>query len=245
MKVFNTFKKKKLTHGTIILLVFYGLQLLTRVFIPQSNDQLLVDSFRAGHMYNATLISEVIFIGIICYIYRDKIVSFPKWFRDNYKRAIPKVGMYLLILIGAIELGNIIDNILFPSLAADISNNHELIITDVQASLSIPALITIVILTPIVEEFVFRHAIINDVLHFINPYIAAIISSLVFTLLHVFIFTTPLSGDYVVHLMLAYMPLSLCYSYIYIHEKHKFYNISVHILNNALSIALSAGVLLN
>lgn len=193
MKIFKSFEGKKLIQGILILLLFYILQLITRNIFTSTNDQLLVDNFRAGHLYSATLISEVLFILVISYIYRKPIKKFPSWFKQNYKQAIPKVGMYLLILIGTIELGNMIDNILFPTLASDIAHNHELIINDVQAALSIPALLTIIVLTPIVEEFVFRHAIINDILHFMNPYIAAIISSLVFTLLHTLTFTTPIS----------------------------------------------------
>ncbi|WP_163651976.1 CPBP family intramembrane glutamic endopeptidase [Listeria sp. PSOL-1] len=92
-------------------------------------------------------------------------------------------------------------------------------------------LLFISLLGPIIEEFVFRKALYGGLANIMNIHVAAVISSLIFAILH---------GD--IQFMLSYFVIGLILCYLYTKTKRLSVSIGAHVLMNTVVMLMSLRV---
>lgn len=152
-----------------------------------------------------------------------------------------RYGKFLLISLGVFYVGSIMASMLANVIYHDsTSANQESIESTLNAGrvAAICMFTAAVIIGPIVEELIFRQAMF-DLL--INKYVATIVSSFIFALIHVVSSTG--SFRFMVSITLPYFVSGLLFATIY-EKSHRniWLSIGVHAISNCISliIALSA-----
>lgn len=143
---------------------------------------------------------------------------------------------YFLINIAAViiilffnYLGNIASSVFLDSISASEDSINQMSIVIMLKYFFIPAFLASAILAPIIEEIVFRKCIFGLIN---NNYIAIVISTLSFGLLHVIV-----GGDYIQSI--PYLMSGFIYGIAYIRcKKNIWFLIFAHMLNNIISIIL-------
>ncbi|WOO89346.1 type II CAAX endopeptidase family protein [Mollicutes bacterium LVI A0078] len=183
-------------------------------------------------MMFAVYLFEAVMIAII---FRKKLSNKVKQFKTNFKSHILKIGSYVTVMIGLIIFVYIILFLTGTDITA-VGDNQSMINTVLLNNPNVYILLTVIILAPIIEEFIFRYGLINHLLNKFNPYVQIIIGSLIFTFIHIGLSQLLLSPITALHLILMYLPMSVIYNYVYIREKNIIYPLALHMINNIGSI---------
>ncbi|MBR5662976.1 MAG: CPBP family intramembrane metalloprotease [Bacilli bacterium] len=172
------------------------------------------------------IISEIIITGILVYLYRN---DFKGKFKElNSKEGNKKITSSIKIwLLGL--LGMVIFNIFLSTIIKDIAENESLN-RDTLKDLSFYAYTTMIILTPICEEIIFR---LSPSKMFNNKYIYIIFSGLMFGFAHVF-----LSSGIQMLYILPYTSLGIAFSSIYANKQNILCSILMHSLHNLICILI-------
>lgn len=160
-----------------------------------------------------TFISYVIIAPIFIFLYRKKIKSDLKEFKIKYVIMASLTAIFLAISSSLIST-------LFEMLHIPMENQS--IIVDTMKKLPIATSFVLVVLAPIVEEFVFRYSIFTFTK---NPRTAIIVSSILFAVVHGIGIAT-----------FIYFFMGACFGLLY-YKTNK--NIGVTILTHAINNALS------
>lgn len=170
----------------------------------------------------------VIFLGLL---FINKIDFKKDWkaFKRNLGTYIPSIfGGYILVLVVLFAA-----QYLLNVLGVTGTSQNEMAIRSMFSSntlMNVILVITLVVLTPVVEELVFRKAIFHFSSRLIGDIGAVIATGAVFGLMHVISY-----GDFIQSI--PYIGMGLVFGFIYYKAKKVIYvSIGVHFLNNLVSV---------
>lgn len=189
-------------------------------------------------VFKAMFIVYVIITILIIVIYHSKLKSKLHQILNNWKQICRRLGFYIGILLALTASIYMVNIFIFPQMSDFIGENQSIINQVLLGNINVYILVVIIALSPIVEEFIFRYGLIGNLLKKQNYLIQIVVSSIVFSFIHIGFEQMTLSFSYFGHLLLLYMPMSLVYSYVYVKEKNIFFPLSLHVLNNVGSIII-------
>lgn len=159
-----------------------------------------------------TFISDLIIAPIFIFLYRKKIMTDIKSFKVNIMAAL--TAIFLAIASTFISA-------LFEML--NIPMENQSMVVDAMKKMPVATSIVLIVLAPIVEEFVFRYSIFTFTK---NPRNAILVSSILFALVHGIGIAT-----------LLYFFMGACFGLLYYKtNKNIGASILAHAINNALSV---------
>lgn len=156
----------------------------------------------------------------------------------NWRKLSFRLYKYLVVLLGLTICALVINRLLFPQLFGAIGDNQAVINAVVLNNPNIYIFSVVIILSPIVEEYIFRYGLINQLLKHQRGLVQVLLSALIFSFVHIGTEQLIGSAQVFLHLMLLYMPMALVYSYVYVKERNIFFPLFIHILNNIGSILI-------
>lgn len=238
-------KFKNEIQGLIIIGLYLGLQFIylpiTWIILSWKNVPITVSGemnpLAAAYSIKVFGVIALIFICLLLYIYRVSVQEAIRRIKKERKAFFKKLFFYFLITEALIIGIAIIDNILFSEYVSDIGDNQEYIEALLLAEPSFLLIITLTVLTPILEEIAFRYALISKLMHRVNKYLAATITVVVFAFAHVGfeqLFSLEIGNS--MHLFLTYLPSSLALTFIYVREDDLTIPILLHIFNNTIAV---------
>ena len=174
------------------------------------------------------ILQQIIFVGMIAWFLRSKILSKSTLFTKsnnwtNYIKAVLE-GFFYLFIFGVTL--SIIQNYITPYGFMAQQNIFELFPTQEPHRMII--IITTCLVAPITEEYIFRGAILGNLLQSFGKKKSIFISSLLFSLLH---FQPEVAG--------AIFVISLIISTIYLKYETIYIPIVFHIVNNSLKTIIT------
>ena len=172
------------------------------------------------------ILSELIITSILVFLYRNDFKG--KFKEINSKEGNEKIKSSLKIWLFGL-LAMVILNVVLSTIIGDIAENESLN-RDTITKLSFYAITTMVILTPICEEIIFR---LSPHKMFDNKYVYIVFSGLIFGLAHVLLST----GIQMLYI-LPYTALGIAFSYIYQKEQNILCSILMHSLHNLICIII-------
>lgn len=177
------------------------------------------------YLFASTFLSIAVIL-IIIKLNKEKFVKDYKDFIKNFKTYIDKYIKYYLIGLLFMFLFNILNTYIF-----DIGvTENESTIRSVIEILPIYIFISAVLIGPILEELVFRLSFKNV---FKNKYVFIIISSLLFSYLHM---NATFSSAIDLLYLLPYLPLGVAFAYILVKSKNIFTTIAFHTFHNGILV---------
>ena len=161
-----------------------------------------------------TFISDLIIAPIFIFLYRKKIMTDIKSFKVKYVIMAALTAIFLAIASTLISA-------LFEML--NIPMENQSMIVDAMKKMPVATSIVLIVLAPIVEEFVFRYSIFTFTK---NPRNAIFVSSILFAVIHGIGIAT-----------LLYFFMGACLGLLY-YKTNKNIGVSIlaHAINNALSV---------
>lgn len=237
----KSLKNNNVLIGIVIIISYFLMMQLQGFIFLLLQDQWLVNNptgdfqqYQISHLFTVSLAVESIFIAIIAFFCRHSIKDAFHRISNNKKQFFKKILIYYLILFLVNTLFSFIDSVLFTEYIAEAGANQDLVVSAVSSGSMIFSFISIVITAPLIEEFVFRFAVMNKVFGKAPKIVAIIASSLIFTFIHIGFGQFSEGIPFVIHVMMGYLPIALCLSIIYAKEQKLEYSISVHLLNNLI-----------
>ena len=172
------------------------------------------------------ILSEIIITSFLIYLYRNDFKGKYKELKADggNKKVISSIKIWLIGLFFMVVF-NIILSYVIGDMATNEINNRNIL-----NDMSFYAITTMIILTPICEEIIFR---LSPFKMFNNKYIYVVFSGLMFGFAHVL-----LSSGVQVLYILPYASLGLAFSYIYKKEENILCTILTHSLHNLMCILI-------
>lgn len=238
-------KIKTVVIGILVLLCFYigqylGLFITYGIGFLQGGE--ITDNQFMVLSFTGMFIIEVITIAILIIIYRHQIYYYITKELSSPFKMIYKVLMYYFIMAFLVTVFSNLDAFLYPELI-DVYGDNEDFIDQALLSFNIIMILSITITGPIVEEFYFRYIVIDKILVWMPKYLAAFVSAIFFSFIHIGIAQALDYPGQIIHLILGYMPMALAFGFAYVREKHMIYNIILHMINNSLAVLFTIAML--
>lgn len=213
-----------------------GLPIEDIISILNDNQQTQVINVMYYSLIYKMMFSVYLFEAVvIAIIFRKKLSNKLKQIINNFKSHILKICTYVAVMVVLIIAVYAILLITGTDITV-VGDNQGMINIVLLNNPNLFIFMTVIVLAPIIEEFIFRYGLINHLLKNINPYLQIIIGSLIFTFIHIGLgqlLTSPVTA---IHLILMYLPMSVIYNYVYIKEKNILYPLGLHMINNVGSI---------
>lgn len=205
-------------------------------YLTQNN---FIENLNLNYYTLTFIVMFWLYLGLIILIgigYRRQIVNKFTFVRKNSKAFIVKLFKYLggLLVLSIIVYG--VNIAFFPDYQTTIGENQSVINQVVLNNPNLYVFVVVILFAPIIEEYIFRYGLINQLLKYQKPAIQIGISALIFSLIHLNIEQFLLSPIYFLHLLLLYLPMAVVYGYVYVKEKNIVFPLTIHILNNIGSI---------
>ena len=177
-------------------------------------------------------VSYVPFLLVMLILFKDDLHIDWINFKINWKKYLIYVGVGVICIF----VTNFIVSFIYMLLKIEGESNNEEIITKMLLSEgALPMIISVVILAPLAEELLFRKIMFGVCEKTLNlkPIITIILSTLVFSFIHV---TDVESLKYI----FQYIPLALIMCSIYhLSDNNIFASILIHAANNGISVILT------
>ena len=186
---------------------------------------MVLKSYYKTHIIGYNLIVYVTLLLIFLLMnYKDMIPLF-KDFKKNYKKYLPIIIKNTLICFLLMMVSNYIIQLFIPTLPSNEINNRALF-----KSNFIISFISLVLLAPMVEEFVFRYSFKS-----IKKYwIYMVTTCTLFALLHVF----TVNKMYELLYIITYFIIGFGFSNIFFKTKNYYASLISHILHNLLCVII-------
>lgn len=217
-------KKIPKSFGVFLLFMFSSVfQLIAAAFLNYD-----IDNLKDNQQLILSLISDLILLFILIYIYRRTII-------DDFRKLIKDVNRifdisikYWLIGLLCMMASNFLINILTPARAV-----NEEAVQEVIHSSKYLAIFTMGIVGPMIEELVFRKSF-RDV--FKNDKAFIIASGLVFGSLHVLL---SLSSSFDLLYIIPYSSLGIVFAAMYAKTDNIYSSMSMHMFHNTVLTIIS------
>lgn len=246
---------KKIPDGLTYLILFVSSIVFTELFIllyvvqlrksiSTIRSDIIKDGLKAGeYVYKhilslSSVVAQVVaYTLFICVIFAICFKVFKVEFQEFKLHLSKKIGMIILFSIG-IYIVDVIISRFYSIIGVDGTSMNQLMIYGALASpVKVPTILLTIVFAPIVEEIIYRKFMFGA-LHqqFKLPiWVAGLLSAIIFSLLHV-----SSSLDQLIYFP-QYFALALVLVGAYIYSGQNIYfSISVHVINNAISILLWA-----
>ncbi|MDD3241539.1 MAG: CPBP family intramembrane metalloprotease [Bacilli bacterium] len=212
-------KKLPFSLGLILLFILSDLFQL----IPISLFDIDIKKMSHNMELYLTIFNNFILMLILLFIFRKRIISDFKDFKDSFNKNIEIGFKYWFIGMALMVGSNLIIMLLTPS---KVSNNEEAVRSLIEASPYLSLILT-AIFAPILEELVFRVGLKES---FKSKYLFCIASGLIFGLLHVvFSYTTLTDFLYVV----PYGSLGFVFAMMLYDTKNIYTSMAMHMAHNS------------
>lgn len=206
---------------SIILTYIFVSQLGMVVILPIL--MLLVPGL--SKMNQMTISTEICFsigLGLILYIIRNEIKEMMRIKKDWNKVLLYGIVGFLVVFL----LQTILNPIITLFMGGTVANENEKMLTEMTQANGFFILVPIII-GPILEEIVFRYAILGSLIKRMKTSYAIILSSLLFGLIHFSLIN-----------LIVYVLLGVVFSLIYIRSKSLLAPMLAHILMNSMVMVL-------
>ena len=232
MKQNIDYKKLLLGMMNIVMYIFFiplFCASLFQIFLPsliQNNNELAVNI--------CSFSIYLITIAYLLFTYRASII---KEFQEYIKKLIPE--SFKTWFLGFLFM--IVSNPIVINIVGSIANNEEAN-RSIIASSPVYAIVSMVILGPIIEEFLFRKAFQNV---FKNKYIFFLVTSFLFGFAHIFQFLDFTSFDSFIQtapqllFLIPYGGIGYIYAQSFYKHKNIFVSTGAHILQNAIAVGIT------
>ena len=219
------------TIRKLILIVFYFLMM--DVFSTYLAKLLLLMFPSIDKLLATAIMQYVIYVPILvaCILLLKNEIkeSIEEAKKSQYKRFLGIIGIGLISAYGLNILGSLLSNALST---ADNSANEKAIEEMFKSSYGMLIVLLVCIIAPVVEEIVYRGAILKGLEKLkIHPTVALIISSLIFGFIHVLT-----AGDYAQ--VFPYIFMGLALGFVYQKTKSLVASTAIHVLINTISTSL-------
>ncbi len=229
------FKLKILLIGIVIIFTYFLSQILLPIIIALPFITFIDQTINYLNLLMlATAISSILVWTFWIAILRSDFKGKLKDIWSHKINFFNKVFVYYLISYGLSFAVLIIGILIFPESNGQESANQQSLEVMIDSLNPMVMFLLIVVGAPLIEELVFRFAIIDKVFHFLRYRYSAIISAMLFATIHVI--GSPVDDAWnFIYLILTYLPMSIVLVVIYIREKNIYYSIGVHMLNNLVA----------
>ncbi len=179
MKSDNDLDEVKIRHVIIIYLINCVVLIITAIAIIFNSG----GEISGSNMNDLSLLSGILLLAMLAYklkLSREKIGFLYKDFKNkiNIKESIWIVAFFVCLNLGGIRLLTYIIYIISPTFASDFVNSYPLIINS--ATDYLICFIISVILSPVVNEIIFRFVLFKRLSKKFNVYVGMIVSSIIF-----------------------------------------------------------------
>lgn len=196
-----------------------------------SSDIDAISLLSVDYIFQLQIVLDIIFIAIFIFFWK-KAFKNKDLIIDLKNNVIKTIIIGLVFCLVNILLGYITELIVG---SGDSSNQETLIMLSQIAPLSL--IFSAVIFAPIIEELVFRGSIQTLLYRKFNPTLSAIITGVIFGLIHVV--AGLLGGSFVeIIYFITYFAMGAILGLIYAKTKNIYICISVHMLNNLIAVLL-------
>lgn len=217
-------EKIKLISKQFFIILFY-------IILVVSLQLIFIDDLTSTNklVANASYI-YIDLVTLITFIFIFRKVIIPDWydFKKNFRKYIKENYKYWLYGLLVMVISNALINIFL-----EMPTNEELN-RNILSELPVYSTLTMVIISPIIEELMTR---IYFKKAFKNPYVYIILSGLIFGSLHLLSISTLVEALYVI----PYGALGCAFAYMYYKTENIWTNIFFHSLHNLIAIALIFG----
>ena len=173
------------------------------------------------------IISAVIFMGIITFLYRKELLEELKDFKTNFKKHISK--NIILYLIGILLMGTL--NVIIYKITNQSLSENESQIREYIKNIPIYMIFSTVIYSPYIEELIFRKSLKNI---FKFKYLFIILSGIIFGLAHI---TDP-SNMTELLFSIPYIVMGIIFALIYSRTNNIFTTITFHLCHNLILLII-------
>ena len=146
-------------------------------------------------------------------------------FKKNYKKYLKVIILWVLIGFTLMILSNYIISLFINSIPNNELNNRDFLMSN-----QLLTLVYLLIVAPLIEEFVFRFSFRNIK----NYYLYCILTSLLFAALHLF----SLSSLYQLWYIIPYFFIGFSFANIYFKCKNYLASVIGHIIHNILCVII-------
>lgn len=212
--------------GIIILILYFVLSFSTALPLYLLNININSLSILAKSIY--LIIYDLISIGIIFFILKKQIIENIKELKIKYKLFFKNYFLYWFLLLFLMISSNIIIQAIYPN---SIAGNEESF-RKIFMIAPIYSFIKASLLSPIMEELVFRMGIRNI---FKNKYIFILASGTIFGLLHVI---GNVNNPYDYLYLIPYSLPGFILAYVYYKSDNIFTSLFIHFIHNTFLLIL-------
>lgn len=191
-------------------------------------------------LFIGMFIGFFIYLIIMLIINRKKVKENLNYLRNNFGQVLKKTLIYLAITYVFVSAVGMIDMWIFPQYITEIGDNQEMIESAMNGSARIFTILTVTLLAPIIEEYIFRYGLMSKLLYGFNGVVKIIVGTIIFAMIHIG-FEQLDSISMLIHLLLSYVPLAIMLSLIYVRENRIIYSILLHIFLNSISTIFIVG----
>lgn len=224
---------KKIKSLLVFILLLLGMYCFP--YIPMELFSLDYQNFSQNMKVIYTVVCDIGFMVIICFLYKDILLDNLKKYFKNFQINFETSFKYYFLGVIIMVVSNYLIYFFFKEATA---NNEEAIRSMIKLY---PAymVFSVSIYAPIVEELIFRKSIKDMVMVWgnnkITKYIYILASGLIFASLHV-VGSVTSNLDYLY--IIPYSALGLAFSSLYYKTDNIFSTISMHMLHNTFTILL-------
>lgn len=227
----NNIEKQTINTKLLLALKTFGLVLLLLIgpslFASIFGDN--INNFSLIGKVIISLISNLIILAILIFIYKDTLIKdFKNFFNKNISENLELSFKYWLLGFGIMIVSNLILTIITNG---GIAGNEESVRKLIDIA-PLYMLFDVAIYAPITEELIFRKSI-RDFIS--NKFIYCLVSGLIFGGLHVIsAIDTPIDALYII----PYSALGISFAALYTKSNNIFSSMSMHALHNTIAILI-------
>lgn len=233
--------KKKISSLILVFILLLGMMAFP--YLPIVLFNIKYDSFGLVAKTVYMTICDIIYMVIIFFLYKEKIIKdFKNYFKNFMSNFEYSFKFYFIGLLGMLA-SNLVITFLLPDAIA----GNEEAVREMINSVPLYMIFSVSIYAPFVEEMIFRHSIKEAVYSFGNSkiikFIYILISGFLFAGAHIFGQATNVIDYFYI---IPYLALSISFASLYSKSDNVFSSISMHCLHNTFTIILyfiSGGVL--
>ncbi len=208
-------------------------QLIMALLTNQINNKLTISYYSL--IYEVMLYIYLAEIFIIYAFNFEKINQRFKLLFANFSRYLKTIGTYIIIMLGLVILAYLIMYLIDVDLLS-VGDNQSMINIVLLNNPNIYVFLTVIIIAPIIEEFIFRYGLVGNLFKPVSNVVKVVVGACVFTFIHIGISQLAAGINISIQLILMYLPMALIYNIAYIREKNILYPLSLHVINNIGSI---------
>lgn len=217
---------KTIIKNSLIFLSYFFYQLLVFFIVSLFNINVKNFSFVQKNIY--LFITDLIYLIILVYLYKDELKSDLSKFKKNGDKLITKY--FPIYLLGVFLMG--ISNMIVSSITKiEISSNEEAVRTLIKFY-PVYMIFSSVIYAPIVEELIFRKSIRKI---FDDKVVFILISGFLFGLVHVIGSSSSLNE---ILMGIPYIVMGIDLAYIYYKSDNIFTTMFIHSMHNFILLLI-------